>query len=92
MARLFLCISLVAACTADEPTPAQRCERVRDRLIDLRLANASGVDINAHRIAMKHALGRDFIESCTTRMTTAQQRCVLDARDASAAMACATTN
>jgi hypothetical protein len=88
MGRFIIVSIVIAACTAEEPTPDQRCERVRDRLIDLRLANATGVDIAAHRAALKNALGDSFIESCKTTLTVAQQQCVLDARDAFAANAC----
>jgi hypothetical protein len=86
---LVLLLSIGSACGAEEPTVEQRCEQVRDRLIELRLANATGVDVKAHREAMRTTLGRDFVESCATKLSMAQQRCVLEARDSETAVACA---
>ena len=90
MGRFALIVIALTACAADEPTTEQRCAQVRDRLIDLRLANATGVDIKAHRAAMAEALGDDFIQNCKTRLTIAQQQCVLRARDSAAATDCST--
>ena len=87
--HLVLVIAIWAACGADEPTDAERCEQVRDRLIELRLSNATGVEKKAHREVMRQALGKDFIASCAAKLTMAQQRCVLKARDSESATACA---
>ena len=93
MDRLALITILIcAACGADEPTDEQRCEQVRDRLIDLRLADATNVDVKAHREVMRRALGNDFIARCATKLTIAQQRCVIEARDSASATACAKTH
>jgi len=67
---------------------ASACERARERLIDLRLADASEVDREAHRDAMKRALGDSFVSGCTSSMTTAQVRCVLSAADSVSAATC----
>ena len=88
MGRLLFVVALTASCASDEPTSEQRCAQVRDRLIDLRLANAKGVEVDGHRAAMKSALGDDFIQTCKTRLTVAQQQCVLRARDVAAATDC----
>lgn len=84
----LITILICCACGADEPTGKQRCEQVRDRIVDLHLADATSVDVKAHRAALRRALGDDFIASCATNLTTAQQRCVLGARDAASATAC----
>jgi hypothetical protein len=78
----------VLAC-AEEPTAAKRCEQVRDRVIELRLADAVAVDRNAHRSALEHALGEDFVSSCRNNLTAMQQKCVLKAQDSASADACA---
>jgi hypothetical protein len=92
MGRLMftVALSMLASCAAEEPTPQRRCEQVRDRLIELRLANATGVDIQAHREAMKNALGDAVVASCTSNLTVSQQQCVLKARDSAAATVCST--
>ena len=66
----------------------KQCERVRDHLVDLRLADATGVDRAAHKEAMQRALGAAFIDHCSNAMTTAQIDCVLDGADSSTAAAC----
>jgi ribosomal protein L40E len=86
---LIIFVLICSACGSDEPTDAEQCQNVRDRLIDLRLADATHVDVDAHRKAMRRALGDDFIASCTTKLSVTQRRCVLDARDAASATACA---
>jgi hypothetical protein len=78
----------LSACSSDAPTVEQQCARVRDRLIDLRLSDASGVDVKAHRAVMKRAMGENFIASCRTNMAPKQRDCVLGATDLVAATAC----
>lgn len=85
----LIAILICGACGADEPTEDKRCEQVRDRLIDLRLADATNVDVKAHRAVLRRALGNDFVATCRTKLTTAQQRCVIEARDYAVATACA---
>jgi hypothetical protein len=67
---------------------AARCERVRDRLIELRLADATGVDRSAHKAAMQRTLGAEFIDRCASEMTAAQIDCTLGASDVAGAAAC----
>lgn len=83
-------IACVAGCGTDEARTedsSHRCERVRDHLIDLRLAAATNVNVEAHRKAMQGALGEGFMSSCQT-MSDVQTRCVLDATDSESAVAC----
>ena len=75
----------------DEQSRDKDCARVRDRMIELRLASvdgASGVDVAAHRRALENAVGRDLMSSCEKSMSAAQVKCVLAAKDAAAANAC----
>ncbi len=70
MGKLLLLTTLLFACNGDdgEPiTPAQTpCEKLREHLIDMRLAEASPkVDKEAHRLAMRGAFGDSFFASCS---------------------------
>jgi hypothetical protein len=64
-----LVLILVAACqdmpNEDDRADDKLCGALRDHLVDLRLANATGVDLAAHRQAMKEALGGEFLTSCS---------------------------
>lgn len=88
-----LALALVASCGGDDdPESSGRdtpCERLRDHLIDLRLADAKHVDQAAHRDAMKQAMGGDFLASCA-KLDRAEIDCALDAPDTTTASACAT--
>jgi len=89
MGRFVLVVIFASGCSrSEEVDETQRCEQVRDRIVDLRLANATNVDIKAHRVAMRDALGTDFVTSCKSGMTPSQQQCVLEARDLVTATAC----
>jgi hypothetical protein len=72
--------------SADESPTA--CERMRDHVIDLRLAGATGVDRAAHREALRSALGADFLDRCEQSMTSRQIDCVVFALDEETAAAC----
>lgn len=86
-------LALVASCGGDDDAESSThktpCERLRDHLIDLRLADAKGVDQAAHRDAMKQSMGTDFLESCA-KLDSSQVDCALDAPDTMSASACAT--
>jgi hypothetical protein len=79
---------LVACGGGGDESVEARCERVRDRLVDLELADAAAVDRAAHAKAMRNALGRDFVARCASSLTDSQRDCVLAARDAASASAC----
>jgi hypothetical protein len=78
----------VVACDSSEDIGVDACERARDRVVDLRLADATGVDREAHRAAMQRALGESFVESCKLSMTASQVRCVINATDSASANRC----
>lgn len=76
-------------------TTARRCERLRDHVVELRLADINpetGVDREAHRKAMTQALGDDFIAGCKTKLSEPQLDCALAAADPASAAACTTAS
>jgi hypothetical protein len=94
MRNLVLIVSLVVVgCggSDEEVDGAEaRCTRMRDRLVELSLADSVDVDRSAHRAAMVRALGPDLVHACERSMNGEQIECVLGAADSTAAMACAT--
>lgn len=78
----------------DGPPSPRRCEQLRDHLVGLQLQDihiASGIDREAHRMAMTSALGNDFVASCTGKLVDSQVTCALDATESVVAAACAST-
>lgn len=66
----------------------EHCEKLRDHMIDLRVASATaGVDVKAHRAAMEEALGDQFVDSCEL-LSPSELECSLHARDLASAAAC----
>ncbi len=61
-------------------------------LMDLRLADATGVDRAAYRQAVQSALGADFITSCKCSMTAAQVSCMLNVTDSAMATVCSASS
>lgn len=53
---------------------------------------ATGVDREAHRVAMKAALGGEFVAGCTGKLTESQVSCALRATDGPGAAACSSAN
>ena len=68
----------------------RRCEQLRDHLVELRLKSVADprVNLDAHRKALKQALGDSFVSSCEARTTSAELKCQLAAGDTQAAAAC----
>jgi hypothetical protein len=72
---------------------SQQCARVRDHLVDLRLAESHGLrkeDLDQHRLALSRAFDSSFLDSCMKSSSEASLDCVLGAADAQAAAACLT--
>lgn len=91
MYRIAFVVVALAACgrdTDDNAVSEQRCERLRDHVVDVRLASATGVEREPHRRAMRQALGKDFVSSCVGSLTDAQVQCALKAPDSAAIAAC----
>jgi len=87
----LVCLVLVAGCATgggEGRAGPKQCEQLRERLIDNQLSVATGVDKNAHREALRSALGTDFITRCTETMTEDQVDCALKASDDTALQAC----
>lgn len=86
---LFLFTLVLFACSSDEEDKRKACERYRDHLVELRLADAPNAKVAAqHRDLIKQALGDDFISSCESGLTADQIRCGLVAVDSSAVLSC----
>jgi hypothetical protein len=99
MLKRLVIVSMLIGCgggsNEDETLAgAQQCERLRDHLVDLRLATATnlGKDLEQHRAALTQALSRQFIETCTKSKSEAQVACALAAQDSQAATDCNATN
>ncbi len=96
MWKRVLLLFVVAACAGDvedEETaslPTTPCERLRDHLVDLRLADAKGIDVEPHRAAMKQAMGSSFLAACAKDLTSSQRDCAIAAADSNAAAQCVT--
>ncbi len=84
---MFVALALVIGCDGDEDEPTPRltpCEQLRDHLIDLRLADAMHVDKDAHREALRTAMGADFLAGCS-KLSDDAIRCSLEAPDSTTA-------
>ena len=94
LSTYLLQVLLLTACTSsveEEPIDTRRCERLRDHLVDLQVADihiAAGIDREAHRRAMTAALGSSFVSSCVEKLTETQVDCALDTNDLAAVAAC----
>jgi len=89
--RACLLFVFVACGTDDEEisTAATPCERLRDRLVELRMAEARNVDVEAHQAAMKQALGEKFLAACAKDLSPSQTNCAIAAPDSNGAAQCA---
>jgi hypothetical protein len=77
---LIALVLLVGACTDHDVVDRAGCTRLRDHVVDLRVADAAGElggDVAQHRRAMKQALGEDFIANCVQAMSYEQLACSL---------------
>jgi hypothetical protein len=83
-----MCGTAAAGCTHDETVDRQSCEKLRDHLIDVRVAGTDP-DAAQHRAAMKTALGDDFVENCERTMSVDQLHCAMRATDLGATADCA---
>jgi predicted component of type VI protein secretion system len=92
VAAVSLC--LLGACATPEPEAVDRraCERLRKRVVDLRLgsvaSNLPQGDYDAHHAALTSALGEQYVEACLNRVNAAQIRCTEAAVDESSVTQC----
>ncbi|MGE0402089.1 MAG: hypothetical protein AB7T06_35640 [Kofleriaceae bacterium] len=90
MRKILLVLLIVAACGDDQDLAIQertRCEQLRDHLVDLRLADSASTEKDAHREAMRNALGSNFLDDCA-RMPARDIDCAFAATDVNAAASC----
>ena len=90
--RVVLVLALGAAngCSggaADAERTATACERLRDHVIDLRVAEVHQ-DRDAHRAALRRAMGRGFVSTCMDQ-SDAHIDCEMKATTIDALRACA---
>lgn len=84
-------ISFIVACSSsdDVDVDRRRCEKLRDHMVELRLHDVkSGIDVRAHKEAMKRALGERFVTGCMKELSPSELQCHLRARDLATATAC----
>src|SRR4051812_15487143 len=88
---LVAIFQLLAAChsgPADtDPADREQCEQLRSHVVDIRLADATGIDVRPHRETLQQALGEPFIADCMA-MTYAQVKCALASTNLDASSAC----
>jgi hypothetical protein len=90
---LALCAAalFVNACASEEESAEQKCQRLRDHVIGLRVQDLPEGDRAAHRTALQQALGERFTDECRT-LTSTQMQCAFGANDVVAAAACSTAS
>ena len=86
---IVVAIMLGACASSDKSEHATQaqCERVRDHLVELRVAGTQA-DARAHANAIKEALGSRFTDQCVATVDRAQVDCSLAAKDATSALSC----
>jgi len=78
--RFWVLLAVVAGCADHGTVDREGCARLRDHVVDLRVADAAselGTDVAQHRRALNQALGEDFIASCVRSMSYEQLECSL---------------
>jgi hypothetical protein len=94
MHRFILVMGLMASgCGTGHEAPehdelSRHCGQMRDHLVDLRLADATGMDRKRHRELMRNVLDDDFVRNCSRTMTMKEIECVLGAASSESTTAC----
>lgn len=90
MNRILLLLAVVGGCATrgEVESKAQRCERLREHLIDVRFGDTPADGATARRKAMKRAMGNEFLDRCL-KLDDEQLSCTLAAKDHKAVAACA---
>jgi hypothetical protein len=90
---VVLVIALVGVgCSSnDDEVDREKCTRLRDQMITLRLKGLEGspdVNVAAHRAALEQSMGDDFIASCQRSLTATQIRRAMAVDDLANAQEC----
>jgi hypothetical protein len=80
-------IALVAACETSSEPELGPCERLRDHVLDTSVSDVVGDQRAQHRAALEAAM-RDFVASCTGKLSEPQIACALEARTSPAIRSC----
>ena len=77
-ASALITVFAAAGCgTSDEPE-VNPCERLREHVLDVSLADVAGVDREQHRAALAAAMS-DFVTTCSATLNATQISCGLHA-------------
>lgn len=86
------CLAVIGCSSSDDfEVDRARCTQLRDHMVDLRLADASGIvssELTQHRTAMNSALGDRFVGECQASLSKTELRCSLAAKTLSSASDC----
>jgi hypothetical protein len=94
ISRLAISLLVIASCPIgcggdDGALDAERCERVRDHLVQHALASDSTrTDREDRRLIMQRALGQEFLAHCVREMSSERVDCILSASDPKEVAAC----
>jgi len=92
---LVIAVLGVGCSSNDDEVDRERCTKLRDQMITLRLKGLEatpGMNVSAHREALKQAMGDDFIAACQRTLTAQQIKCALAADDLATAEACSSAS
>lgn len=79
---------LVSCAPREEAGPSRaKCVQLRDRIVELRLADVPPNDVVMHRQALLGSLGESFVEQCQ-ELTAAEAKCAFAAKDSTSIAAC----
>jgi hypothetical protein len=83
---LFIVLATGGCGSSDEPE-VNPCERLREHVLDVSLADVAGVDREQHRAALGASM-TTFVSTCTDRLSEHQITCALVAPTTVAIAAC----
>ena len=100
LTSLVLVMGSLASCAArtEEIDKHSECSRMRDHVLDLRIAgfdavrtsDGKAIDLSAHRDALRNALGPSFVDDCVAHMSDAELACRKTSTNITALRGCAT--
>jgi hypothetical protein len=89
VAAFVICTALLG-CGGGGGDAAERCERVRDHLVELAASGGDALPLDREDRAtiVRRAMGDEFLTSCTSSMSEAHASCLLSATDSRQAARC----